>query len=143
MTMSQRSRRSGIFAKCAATGLPVVATASAATSSTTSPRVATSAAIIAARALLHRARLVDGKRASAEVLAIPHVNGLRGVIIATELNETEALRTTAHLIHDDEGRRDSSSLRERFLQLIVRSRVRETADIEFLRHVSIRLFRSY
>ena len=106
-----------VFAKTTSWQLPVVATATAATASP----VTASAAIIAARTSFHRARFVDGKRASAEVLAIPQVNGLLGVIIVTELNETEALRTTSHLVHDDDGRRDGTGLRKSVFQLIVRS----------------------
>src|SRR3989338_3424590 len=100
-------------------GLPV-SSASTSTAST---------AEIAARSFLHRARLVHCERASAEVLTIHHLNRLLCFLVGRHFDETETLRAAAHLVHDDDGRLDSSCLREGVFEFSVSRAVRQHTDV--------------
>src|SRR3989338_8717980 len=114
-------------------GLPASA---AAPTSVASPSTSEAAAVIAAaatkiasRAVFHRARLIYRERASAEVLSVPRPNRLLCILIGRHLDESETLRTAAHLIHDDDSRLDGSALCERILELCIGRAVREPADV--------------
>ena len=52
-------------------------------------------------ALFHRTGLVHNDRTTAEVLAIPHINGGLGSRIVGHLNETESFGSARHFVHDD------------------------------------------
>src|SRR3989344_3349473 len=81
--------------------------------------VAAAATKIASRTVFHRARLIYRERASAEVLSVPRLNRLLCILIGRHLDESETLRTAAHLIHDDDSRLDGSALCESILELCV------------------------
>src|SRR3989338_4233192 len=91
--------------------------------------IAAAATKIASRTVFHRARLIYRERASAEVLAVPRLNCLLCFLIGRHLDESETLRTAAHLIHDDDSRLDGSALRESILELCIGRAVREPADV--------------
>jgi hypothetical protein len=89
----------------------------------------TTAACATRRTLGHGARLVYGKGATFEVLAIEHFNSLRSVIVIRHFDESETLRPARHLVHDDHGRFDGTSLRKRGFQGILSRRIREAPDV--------------
>src|SRR3989338_1038785 len=91
--------------------------------------VAAAATKIASRAVFHRARLIYREGASAEVLSVPRLNRLLCILIGRHLDESETLRTTAHLVHDDDSRLDGSALCESVLELCIGRAVREPADV--------------
>src|SRR3989344_1652659 len=112
-------------------GLPV-SSASTSTSAATSVAASTSTAStaeIAARAFLHRARLVHCERASAEVLTVHHFDRLLCFLVGRHFDEAETLRAAAHLVHDDDGRLDSSCLREGVFEFSVSRAVRQPTDV--------------
>src|SRR3989338_8002408 len=113
-------------------GLPASAASASVASSSTSEAAAVIAATatkIASRSVFHRARLIYGERASAEVLPIPHLNRLLCILIGCHFDESQTLRAAAHLIHDDDGGLDGSALRESVFELSVGRAVGQPADV--------------
>src|SRR3989338_672683 len=80
------------------------------------PSASASAAVSAASAFtkvvarFHWSRLINRKRATAEILAVPHLNRLLRFLVGSHFHETESLGAAAHLVHDDYGAIHGSGL---------------------------------
>src|SRR3989344_4542872 len=85
-------------------------TTSVSTSASASAAVSAPHAFTKVVGRFHWSRLINRKRATAEILAVPHLNRLLRFLVGGHFHETESLGAAAHLVHDDYGAIHGSGL---------------------------------
>jgi hypothetical protein len=126
-------------ATTSAASSPATATAAATTTAATATAASTVATTTAATTASTTAALrlwlgfVDYEIATAKILAVESVDGLLGVFVRGNFNETKTARLAGETVaNEGYGRRSNSDLRKPFVKLIFCGGKREVTNIELL-----------
>src|SRR5438067_2508584 len=103
-------------------------------------RLAVAASAVAASALDAGPRLVDGQRATAELLAVELLDGRRRAFWRRHLDEAEAARAARVAVFDDRRVLDLAGLREHLAQFVAGRAEVKVPDVKFRAHFSVVLF---